>query len=157
MQTAETKSWIALRSRILSTPQGGWGKCSCFAKKDAFQNMDFSCLNCQLEQKKINAARFLRFFECRPTRNWVSKVNLSSFQLKTFFKSHSSLQSPLSVSFGLRLSLFGCKVSRVALGMRMFKFVLAGLVRESKTSWRHDHAYILSCKHDKHDPRPIRN
>ena len=24
-----------------------------FCEKDAYQNMDFSCLNCQLEQKKI--------------------------------------------------------------------------------------------------------
>ena len=94
MQTRdEVEDCITIKNSL--NPSRGLRTMFLFCEKDAYQNMDFSCLKCQLEQKKNNAARFLRFFECRPTRNWLNKVNLSSFQLKTFFKFHSRLQSPL--------------------------------------------------------------
>ena len=48
--------------------------------------MDFSRLKCQLKRKKIDAAGLLRFSKFQPRREWVNKVNLSSFQLKSFFK-----------------------------------------------------------------------
>ena len=54
-----------------------------FCKNDDFQNPDFSRLKCQLKwKKKIYAAYLLRFSKFQPTREWVNKVNLSSFQLK---------------------------------------------------------------------------
>ena len=95
MQTRdEVENCITIKNS--PNPSRGLRTTFLFCEKDAFQNMDFSCLNCQLEQKKQNyAACFLRFFECRPTRKWVNKVNLSSFQLKTFFKFHARLQSSL--------------------------------------------------------------
>ena len=42
----------------------------------------FFRLKCQLKWKKKNAAYLLRFSKFQPTREWVNKVNLSSFQLK---------------------------------------------------------------------------
>ena len=57
-----------------------------FWKKDAFQNTDFSCLKCQLQGKKNHAAGLQIFSKFQLRREWVSKVNLSSFQLKNFFK-----------------------------------------------------------------------
>ena len=56
---------------------------SCFAKKAAFQNTDFSRLKCQLKRKSWHIT-FGKIFQ--PTREWVNKVNLSSFQPKNFFK-----------------------------------------------------------------------
>ena len=53
---------------------------SCFAKKDAFQNTDFSRLKGQLHRKQTDMAWF------QPTREWINIVNLSSFQLENFFK-----------------------------------------------------------------------
>ena len=50
----------------------------------AFQNTDFSRLKCQLKWKKVDTA-CLRFSKFQPTKEWVNKVNLSSFlQIKLF-------------------------------------------------------------------------
>ena len=51
--------------------------CTCL-----FQNTDFSLLKCQVKQKKIDT-------EChkfKPTKASANKVNLSSFELKNFYK-----------------------------------------------------------------------
>ena len=58
-----------------------------FCNKDAFQKHGFSHLKCQLKRKKIDTACFWRFSKFQPTRKWVNKVNVSSFQLKNFVKS----------------------------------------------------------------------
>ena len=48
---------------------------SCFAKKDAFQNADFSRLKCQLKRNKLTQCVCKDF---QPTRKWVNKVNFST-------------------------------------------------------------------------------
>ena len=48
--------------------------------------MVFSRLKRQLKRKKIGTARLWRFSKFHPTREWVNKVNLSSFQLKNILK-----------------------------------------------------------------------
>ena len=50
-----------IKGEILTSPKVLYMKsCSCsqflFWKKDAFQNMDFSRLKCQLKRKKVDAA-----------------------------------------------------------------------------------------------------
>ena len=53
-------------------------------QKDAFQNTDFCRLTYEL--KKIGTACFERFCKFQPTKEWVNKVNLTSFELENFFK-----------------------------------------------------------------------
>ena len=43
-------------------------------------------IKCQLKRKKIDTACSWRFFKFQLTREWVNKVNLSSFQLQNVFK-----------------------------------------------------------------------
>ena len=53
-----------------------------FCKKDAFENTEFSHLKCRLKRKKLTRHVFFNLFQV----SWVNKVNLSSIQLKNFFK-----------------------------------------------------------------------
>ena len=57
---------------------------SCFAKR--LQNTDFSSSKCQLKRRKIDSPSLWRFSMFQPTKEWVNKVNLSSFELETFSK-----------------------------------------------------------------------
>ena len=52
-------------------------------KKRCFKKKEFFLLKCQLKRKKELTQYVCKF---QPTREWVNKVNLSSFQLKNFFK-----------------------------------------------------------------------
>ena len=47
----EVEDCITIKNSL--NPSRGLRTMFLFCKKDAFQNMDFSCLNCQLEQKKL--------------------------------------------------------------------------------------------------------
>ena len=59
---------------------------SCFEIKMLSKNTGFSRLKCQLKRNQIDTACFQRFSKFQPTREWVNKVNVSSFQLKNFFE-----------------------------------------------------------------------
>ena len=48
-------------------------------QKDAFQNTDFSRLICRLKQKKVDTACLKRFSNFQRRKEWLNKVNLSSF------------------------------------------------------------------------------
>ena len=48
--------------------------------------MLFSRLKCQLKRKKIDTSSLERFSKFQPAKEWVNKVNLSSFELENFFK-----------------------------------------------------------------------
>ena len=61
-----------IKREILTSREVLYSKsCTCnqflFCKKDSFQNMDFSHLKCQLEQKKIDTAGLERFSKFQPT------------------------------------------------------------------------------------------
>ena len=58
----------------------------CFKTKMLSKNKDFSRLKCQLKRNEIDTACSQRFPKFQPTREWVNKVNVSSYQLKNFFK-----------------------------------------------------------------------
>ena len=52
-----------IKREILTSHEVSYMKCCSrnqflFCKKDAFQNMDFSCLKCQLKRKQIETACF---------------------------------------------------------------------------------------------------
>ena len=52
MQTRdEVEDCITIKNSL--NPSRGLRTMFLFCEKDAYQNMDFSCLNCQLEQKKL--------------------------------------------------------------------------------------------------------
>ena len=52
MQTRdEVEDYITIKNS--RNPSRGLRRMFLLCEKDAFQNMDFSCLNCQLEQKKL--------------------------------------------------------------------------------------------------------
>ena len=53
-----------------------------FCKKDAFQNTVFSRFKCQLKRETLTEHDFYRFSKFQLTREWVNKVNLSSFQIR---------------------------------------------------------------------------
>ena len=59
--------------------------CTCnqflFCKKDAFQKMDFSCIKCQLEQKKIDTAGLERFSKFQLTGGYCVMLILKAFIL----------------------------------------------------------------------------
>ena len=59
---------------------------SCFEIKMLSKNTGFSRLKCQLKGNQIYTACFQRFSKFQPTREWVNKVNVSSFLLKNCFK-----------------------------------------------------------------------
>ena len=59
---------------------------SLFCKKEVFQRTDFSRLKCQLKRKKLTKHVLERFCKFQPTREWVNKVNLWSFQLENVFR-----------------------------------------------------------------------
>ena len=102
---------------------------SCFAKKAAFQNTDFSRLKCQLKRKSWHIT-FGKIFQ--PTREWVNKVNLSSFQPKNFFK------------FVLSCSLRTADVSPCSSPLRD---VSRG--ETSATQWQKFYTDVNHCLHNK--------
>ena len=56
-------------------------------QKDAFQTTEFSHLKCQLKRKQNWHDLFVKIFQVSADEaEWVNKVNLSSFELKNFFK-----------------------------------------------------------------------
>ena len=58
-----------------------------FCKKEALQNVDFSCLKCRLNRKKIDTACYVKIFRVSADEGMgINRVNLLSFQLKNFFE-----------------------------------------------------------------------
>ena len=58
---------------------------ACFAKKDAFQNTDFSRLKCQLKKKRWHSM-FVKLLQVSADEGMgKNKVNLSSFQTQKLF------------------------------------------------------------------------
>ena len=57
-----------------------------FCKKNTFENTDFYRLKCHLKRRKIDTHSLEQFSKFQPTKEWLNKVNLSSFELENFFK-----------------------------------------------------------------------
>ena len=63
-----------------------------FCEKDAFKNMDFSCLKCQQKKNDI-ACLYKRFFKLQPTRKKGKQSKLVQFSPQNLFQIHACVIS----------------------------------------------------------------
>ena len=67
-----------------------------FCKKMLSKLRIFLTYDVSLSENKIDIACLSRFSKFQPTKEWVNKVNLSSFELKNFFKLVREIKSKTS-------------------------------------------------------------